>query len=259
MLDGEPSFDLRLGDCLDLVTGLASLADKSCDNVICDPPYSEHVHTRSRRGSVAGYHEPMNPGGGGAISRSREFGFEHLSDEVRDGAAREIGRLVRRWAIVFTDAESAHLWRASLTEHGLEYLRTGAWIKVGGAPQFTGDRPAVGHEELIIAHPAGRKHWNGGGKNAIYRVPIVLNDNGGEARVHTAQKPVDLLSALVRDFTDPGDLILDPFAGSGTTGVAAVRLGRRFIGWERDPKYHTIATKRLAATREQLGLFAEGA
>jgi DNA modification methylase len=67
------------------------------------------------------------------------------------------------------------------------------------------------------------------------------------------------MESLLRDFTDPGDLILDPFAGSGTTGVAAIRLGRRFVGWERDAKYHDVATRRLAATREQLGLFAEGA
>jgi site-specific DNA-methyltransferase (adenine-specific) len=71
---------------------------------------------------------------------------------------------------------------------------------------------------------------------------------------HETQKPIDLMVELVRLFTDPGDLILDPFAGSGTTGVAAIRLGRRFIGWERDPKYHAIAVKRLTAAREQLEL-----
>jgi site-specific DNA-methyltransferase (adenine-specific) len=74
--------------------------------------------------------------------------------------------------------------------------------------------------------------------------------------VHTTQKPEALMEALIRDFTDPGDLILDPFAGSGTTGVAAIRLGRRFIGWEKDPKYHAIALKRLTAAREQLELCA---
>ena len=65
-----------------------------------------------------------------------------------------------------------------------------------------------------------------------------------------------IMESLVRDFTDPGDLILDPFAGSGTTGVAAIRLGRRFIGWEKDPKYHAIALKRLTAAKEQLELCA---
>jgi site-specific DNA-methyltransferase (adenine-specific) len=63
------------------------------------------------------------------------------------------------------------------------------------------------------------------------------------------------MEALVSDFTDPGELVCDPFAGSGTTGVACIRLGRRFIGWERDPKYFAVAVKRLRAAREQLGLF----
>lgn len=62
------------------------------------------------------------------------------------------------------------------------------------------------------------------------------------------------MERLVRDFSDRGELILDPFAGSGTTGVAALRLGRRFLGWERNPKYHGTADRRLAATHEQLEL-----
>ena len=73
--------------------------------------------------------------------------------------------------------------------------------------------------------------------------------------LHTTQKPLDLLEALGADFTDPGELVLDPFAGSGTTGVACRRLGRRFIGWERDAKYAAIAEKRIAGTREQLRFF----
>ena len=63
------------------------------------------------------------------------------------------------------------------------------------------------------------------------------------------------MEQLVRDFTDPDDLICDPFMGSGTTGVACIRLGRRFIGWEKDPDYFDIAVKRIRGTKEQLGLF----
>ena len=62
------------------------------------------------------------------------------------------------------------------------------------------------------------------------------------------------MDRLVRLFSDENELILDPFAGSGTTGVAALRNGRRFVGFERDPKYHAIATKRLGYTREQTRL-----
>jgi DNA modification methylase len=76
---------------------------------------------------------------------------------------------------------------------------------------------------------------------------------GGDPRTgHQTQKPLALMETLVRLFSDPGELILDPFAGSGTTGVAAVRLGRRFLGWEMNPEYAEIARKRIAAAREQL-------
>ena len=66
------------------------------------------------------------------------------------------------------------------------------------------------------------------------------------AKPHTSTKPTSLMRELVEDFTDPGDLVVDPFAGSGTTGVACRMLGRRFVGWERDPTYFEIACRRLA-------------
>jgi len=78
-------------------------------------------------------------------------------------------------------------------------------------------------------------------------------------RLHETQKPISLMEELTRDFTDPGELVCDPFAGSGTTGVACKHLGRRFVGWERDPKYYAIALQRIAYTREQLGLWSKSA
>jgi DNA modification methylase len=73
----------------------------------------------------------------------------------------------------------------------------------------------------------------------------------GEARCHPTQKPLDLMQALVRDFTDVGDVIADPFAGAATTGVAALSLGRDFVGWERDPEFFAAGARRLGAVREQ--------
>lgn len=261
----KPVWDLRLGDCLDPVTGMASLDrwaagqgadDKNITHVITDPPYSERVHenSRTRRGIGSTYQDAAC-----AVSRRHEFDFEHLTPEVIRAASSQIGRLVCRWALVFSDSESSHLWSEAMMEDGgLEYVRTCFWRKSNGAPQFTGDRPAVSCEAITVCASgfSGRKRWNGGGKQGFYEHPIVLNRGGNDPRLHTAQKPVELMEALVRDFTDPGDLILDPFAGSGTTGVAAIRLGRRFIGWEKDPKYHAIAIKRLTAAREQLELCA---
>lgn len=174
-----------------------------------------------------------------------------------EALADQFERVVKRWSVVFCAVEQVSDWKGAITSAGLEYIRCGAWLKDNATPQFTGDRPAVGFEAIVIAHRPGRKRWNGGGKLGVWRNPTAYRD--GDDIVHTTQKPEALMEALIRDFTNADDLVLDPFAGSGTTGVAAIRHGRRFIGWERDPKYHAIAFKRLAAAREQLGLFAEGA
>jgi site-specific DNA-methyltransferase (adenine-specific) len=162
--------------------------------------------------------------------------------------------VAKRWILVFTDDLNVWTWAGALTRAGAQYVVKGTWVKRDPMPQMTGDRPAYGSEEIVIAHAhreKGRMRWNGGGRAAVY---IADARNQGE-RVHPTQKPLPVVEMLIRDFTDPGDLILDAFAGSGTTGVAAKRLGRRFIGWERDAKYHAIAEKRIANTREQLRFF----
>jgi hypothetical protein len=179
------------------------------------------------------------------ISSSVALGFEAMDQETRWNVAGLIVDRVRRWCLVFSDVESAHDWRYALTSTaggGMDYVRTGAWVKLGATPQFTGDRPAAGFEAITICHPSGRKRWNGGGTHALWSVPVV---NGGPERVHTTQKPEELMLQLVRLFTDPGDGILDPFMGSGTTLVAAKRLGRKAIGIERERKYCELAVERL--------------
>lgn len=111
-------------------------------------------------------------------------------------------------------------------------------------------------------HSRGRKRWNGGGRGNLYTCNVVNQQalkRDNNTRVHTTQKPLDLMLDLVRDFTDPGDLILDPYCGSGTTGVAALRLGRRFIGCEMSPEYAEIARERLRAESEQSTLAARQA
>jgi DNA modification methylase len=140
--------------------------------------------------------------------------------------------------------------------HGLDYVRTLAWVKERPTPQFTGDRPAVGFEAIVLAHPKGRKKWNGGGKAGVYSHPVVQNCPGSKGvRVHATQKPLGLMLDLVTDFTNPGDLVLDSHMGSGTTGIAALRLGRGFMGCEmqsrpdhpEDSDYITIARDALGA------------
>ena len=244
------TWTLRLGDCL-APDGLASLADQSVDHVIVDPPYSEHVHAAHRIGSTA--RDAARPSRR-VVSRKQDLGFEHLTSDTMDKLSVEFARLARRWVLVFCDVESAHLWRGALVAAcsdaagttSLEYVRTCFWRRIGGTPQFTGDRPANMLEAIVLAHRRGKKRWNGGGKGNVYDYAIVLDRGHTGARLHPTQKPIRLLRALVADFTDPGDLICDPMAGSATTLVAAKQLGRSAIGWEREPAWHAAGLQRLA-------------
>lgn len=244
---GAPTWELRLGDCLDAVTGMASLADKSVDHVITDPPYEAEAHTLARR---------VGKGGRSGTAGSTEYAidFEPITEATRVASAAEMVRASGGWVLAFCQVEAVAAWRDALVSAGGKWARGMCWVKPCSAPQFTGDRPGNGHESIAVAWAAeGRMSWNGGGKHGVYIVPV---SQARDDRSHPTEKPIELMEKLIRDFTDPGDLILDPFAGSGTTGVAAIRLGRRFIGWERDPKYHAIAVKRLTAAREQLELCA---
>lgn len=241
----QDDIQLFLGDCREVLPTLDRV-----DVVITDPPYSEHVHSKSRRGLTV-----THVGGRrDEISERRELGFDSLSSELMAFAASQFSRLVRRWIAVFCDIESSHLWREALEADGrIEYLRTAAWHKVGGAPQFTGDRPAVWGEAIVLSHPQGRKHWNGGGKQGIYSFPTAIdrNRNGRDERLHTTQKPIRLMLELVGDFSEENELILDAFAGSGTTLVAARQLGRRAIGIEMSEVECEKTAKRLEKESRQ--------
>jgi len=224
------------GSCLDALPELEPV-----DHVITDPPYSEHTHSKQRSGHslTSGHGSPRK-----IIDRPRDLGFAAMDAATRGFVCGDIARLAARWVVVFSDDESTHLWRADLTGCGLDYVRTGHWVKLGCTPQFSGDRPAQGAEALTICHRPGRKRWNGGGSHAVWTFPIVKHI-GGVGRYHTTQKPEALMSELVTLFTDPGETILDPFMGSGTTLVAAKRLGRKAIGIELEEKYCAIAAERL--------------
>lgn len=237
---------------------LPVLPDASIDHVICDPPYSEHVHGKQRR---------MLRGSGGRVAKGQragrgqvgpaDLGFSALTEKLRRSSAVEWSRLVRRWVLVFSNAEGQHDWERDLCDAGLRHIRVGAWVKIGAQPQLTGDRPGAGFEIVEIAHATGRRcRWNGGGHHAVWVHPIATDRNGTGERVHTTQKPLSLMLDLVSLFTEPNDLVLDPFCGSGTTGVACLRLGRRFIGIEKDKDYAKTAVERLCAEEQGLSISA---
>jgi hypothetical protein len=264
VLSGHAQWVALEADCSEV---LPMLPDGSVGHVISDPPYSEHTHAKVRRGGS--FHAPDRTEGvkRPVISTSAVLGFDALAPSLRATVATEVARVVRRWVLLFSDVESVHGWADDLRMNGLEHVRTGAWIKLGATPQFTGDRPGIGFEAIEIAHPKGRKRWNGGGTHAVWTHRICTDDN----RVHTTQKPLPLLMELVELFTDPGELVLDPFCGSGSLGIACTRLGRRYIGMDNGKDEHGKpwaqwaregieaegrGLSRSAARAGQMGLFA---
>lgn len=222
------------GDCLEVLPQLQSV-----DHSITDPPFDKEAHTQGRR--LVRWQGPIRVAGFEALD------FAPMDAATRTEAAREIARLSRRWVLTFCQSETAMHWRATYEPFGLTYRRTCFWVKPDGQPQLSGDRPGVGCEAIVAMHARGRSRWNGGGRVGIFS--HVRANDGRMKNKHPTMKPVPLMTELVTLFTDEGDTILDPFAGSGTTGVAAKLNGRKAILIEREEKYCEVAAKRLAETQ----------
>jgi site-specific DNA-methyltransferase (adenine-specific) len=233
----DDAVTLYHGDCLDILPQL----DEPVDHVITDPPYEAEAHTEGRRIKTVG--------GGGTYGETGPcvLDFQPITDAVRQDAAAQFARLAARWVLVFCQVEAVGAWREALTGRGLSYRRACAWLKRDAQPQLSGDRPGMGYESIVCAHASGRSTWNGGGKRGVYETVRASTYENREA-LHMTEKPILLMSALVADFTDEGETILDPFAGSGTTGVAAKLNGRKAILIECEEKYCEVAAKRLRET-----------
>lgn len=224
------------GDCRDI---LPTIPAGSVDLVLADPPYGEHVHKKLWVANALNANGDKRTG-----SAFTELGFEPLTPELRRFVVLEMARLSFRWSLAFSDLEGIDGWRSAFQDAGLEYIRSMIWDKVDSAPQFTGDRPANGCEAIVSAHHHGKKQWNGGGRRNVFTVPV--NGAWKGSKPHPSTKPLPLMRELASLFSDPGDLILDPFMGSGTTLVAAKQLGRLAIGIEVEQKYCDIAIQRLS-------------
>ena len=223
--------ELWHGDCLEILPTLPKV-----DAVITDPPYGDaDTHAKHLSSITLANGEPAG----------QALGFHGIScEECVEHAARWVD-IARRWVVFTCEWKYAH----ALGNAGL-LVRLGIWRKPDGAPQFTGDRPGTGWEAVAICHRSGKKRWNGGGKHAFWSFPKGQNNSG-----HPTGKPLGLLSEFVTDFTDSGEIVLDPFMGSGTTGVACAKLGRKFIGIEIERKYFDIACERIEAAYAQGQLF----
>lgn len=218
------------GDCREV---LSSMADRSVDCVITDPPYSERTHSMARSSSLHA------PAGGRGLSGSRA-NFAPLDDEAVVAIFEDLGRITRRWVVSNLDYRHAVTLELA-PPAGLRVLRVGVWVKTNPMPIFSGDRPAQGWEAIAYLHRSDEKpRWSGGGSHGNYVLP---KSQSGE---HPTQKPLGMVRQWVQRFSEPGDTVLDPFAGSGTTLRAAADEGRKAIGVELDERYCEVIAKRLS-------------
>jgi site-specific DNA-methyltransferase (adenine-specific) len=233
---------LYLGDCMDILPTLGKV-----DAVITDPPYEAEAHTKDRR--LLGKQE--------SGERTVEYGaldFCMMNEDLRQNSTFYSQQICSGWMLTFCQAEAVSLWRDAHEAAGAKYKRAMVWIKPDGAPQFTGDRPGMGYESIVASWcGTGRSQWNGGGRHGVFKHP--QRDNNSPKQ-HMTQKPIALMRELLQLFSNVSQTILDPFMGSGTTGVAAIQLGRKFIGIEREPKYFDIACQRIEQAAAQGKLFA---
>lgn len=156
------------------------------------------------------------------------------------------------WLVLFSLAEGVRAWRDPIQASGAKWDTALAWIKPDASPRFNGQGAARGFECAVTAWcGTGYRKWNGGGKRGIYTHCV----NQGRQGEHPTEKPLSLMAELVADFTQPNETICDPFMGSGTTGVAAVKAGRCFIGIEDNPKWFDLACRRISDAVARPDLF----
>jgi len=223
---------LYLGDCREILPSLGKV-----DAVVTDPPYSAQVHNGAR----------TRIGKNGGADNIASINFSAISSGDFVVLCNRLVSISRRWVVMTCDW--THLAQAQ--DLGCPLVRMGIWVKPNSAPQFTGDRPATGWEAIGIFHRTDIvKRWNGGGARAVWNCVAVHGE-------HPTQKPIELVSEWVHLFSDEAETILDPFMGSGTTGVAAIKLGRKFIGIEIEPKYFDIACRRIEEATRQPDMFIE--
>lgn len=215
---------------------MASMDDASVKAVITDPPYTERTHAKAKTNK---------------LGDAKAIHFASFTDNDLAVAMAECGRLTQSWVVANLDYRHA-VGMELAPPPNLRMLRIGVWMKTNPMPQITGDRPGQGWEAIAYMHRDDvRPEWNGGGKHGNYLLPTIQNEG------HPTSKPLSMVSDWVRRFTNHGDTILDPFAGSGTTLRAAADNGRKAIGVEMDEKYCEVIAKRMS--QGALDLFGDAA
>jgi DNA modification methylase len=245
------------GDCLDV---LKQLPEDSVDLVFADPPYNLQLSKdlwRPNHTRVSGVEEDWD----------KFASFEDYDRFTRQwlSACR---RVLKSTGTLWVIGSYHNIYRLGSILQELDFwiLNDVIWIKTNPMPNFRGVRFTNAHETLLwVQKTKGAKYtFNHHAMKSLnddlqmrsdWTLPLCtgkerLHLDG--AKVHSTQKPEALLYRVLLASTNPGDLVLDPFFGTGTTGAVAKKLGRHFIGIERDLGYVKIANERLAAVEPAL-------
>ncbi len=247
---------LIVGNCLQ---ELEKLPAKSVDMVFADPPYNLQLEGELRR--------PNNSRVDGVEDEWDKFDTFASYDEFTNSWLKSVRRILKDSGTLWVIGSYHNIFRVGASLQDLEYwiLNDIVWRKSNPMPNFRGRRFTNAHETLIwAAKSADQKKYT-----FNYEAMKALNEdlqmrsdwvlpicNGGErlknqsgAKAHPTQKPEALLHRILLASTQRGDVVLDPFFGTGTTGAVATRLGRNWIGIEQDETYAKIARDRISKVR----------
>lgn len=222
MENGKWKMNIQLGDCLELIT---EIPDASVDAIICDAPYFMGMTHNGQKGKFSDLV---------ALAPFYKQLFRQFDRVCKP----------RRCIYFFTDWWG-YAFYYPIFDSVLGAKNGLVWDKRSGAGAYY-----TSHHEWILFHCDKSQIMKG--SNVIREIPgfsIGAKKVDGE-KVHPTQKPTALIEKLITDSTQPGDTVLDPMMGSGTTGVACVNTGRNFIGFELDENYFEIATRRIIEARE---------
>jgi modification methylase len=251
--------DLPLGQILeqDCVAAMAALPEACVDMVFADPPYNLQLGGdlfRPEGGLVAAVDDDWD-----------KFDTFAVYDDFTRAWLGEARRILKPDGTLWVIGSYHNIFRvgATLQDAGFWILNDIVWRKANPMPNFRGTRFTNAHETLIWASRSedSRYTFNYQAMKALndelqmrsdWLFPIcsggerVKGDGGGKA--HPTQKPESLLYRILLACTRPGDVVLDPFFGTGTTGAVARRLGREWIGIEREKRYVKVARERIEST-----------
>ncbi|WP_176307847.1 DNA-methyltransferase [Burkholderia sp. R-40] len=210
---------------------LPTVPDASVNLVLIDPPYLISDPNERDTGTFKD------------LDARRNFGEWDHKDESLPGTIEHAKRiLVPGGRIVcFYDFWKITPLRDMLLRNGFKQLRRIQWLKENPMPVGAALNTLAGTAEMAAtAVKGGNATFNGYCHDGLFYADIVRS-----ARLHPTQKPLELFKELIRLYTNPGDTVLDCYAGSGTTGVAAIQTGRHFIGCERDSEFFEAAEARI--------------